>query len=118
MTTPAKYFHDRAILSLLIVNAVLVITGILLILFRLDSGKGSSYFIEFRSNVGIGEFKTGGTLDMLSFVAFLLVSLTISIIISVRVYAHRRTIAVAVLMMSALLSLLCIRISDALLVLR
>lgn len=118
MTTPTKYFHDRSVLSLLIINVVLVVTGSLLVLFRLDAAKGSNYFIQFRSNVGIGEFKTGGMLDMVSFVAFLFVTFGISVLISMRSYSKRKSIAIYALMISALLSVLCIRISDALLVLR
>lgn len=118
MTTPTKYFHDRSVLSLLIINSVLTVTGSLLILFRLDAAKGSNYFIQFRSNVGIGEFKTGGLLDMLSFVVFLFLVFGVSVLISYRSYTSRKALAAYSLMISALLSILCIRISDALLVLR
>jgi hypothetical protein len=118
MGTPTKYFHDRSILLLLVLNSVLVVVGILSILFRLDNSKGSSYFIEFRANVGIGEFKTGSHIDILGFVAFLLAIFVIAIMISRRSYHERRQVAVAILMLTILLSVLTILVSNSLLVLR
>ena len=118
MTTPTKYFHDRSILVLLAINSILLVLGVLLVLFRLDASKGSSYVIQYRAGVALGEYKTGSGLDMSSFIFFLAVTFAFSVLISMRSYHDRRNISLAVLMMTSLLSLLAIIVSEALLVLR
>lgn len=118
MTTPTKYFHDRSVLVLLAINSVLLVVGVLLVLFRLDASKGSAYIIQYRSGVAIGEYKTGSGLEMSSFIFFLAITYALAILISVRSYHERRQIALAVLMMTSLLSLLAIIVSEALLGLR
>ncbi len=118
MAIPTKFFHDRTILILLIINSILLVVGSLLVLFRLDASKASGYIIQYRSGVGIGEFKTGSGLDMAGFVFFLMVAFALSFIISIRSYNERRNIALTVLILTSLLSLLTIMVSDALLVLR
>ena len=71
MTIPSRYFHNRSILLLLIINSVLVLIGTLLVLFRLDSNTTTNYIIEYRANLGIGEYEIGSALDIASFVFFL-----------------------------------------------
>jgi hypothetical protein len=74
MATPTKYFHDRAVLLFLTINSILLVVGILLVLFRLDSSKGNGYILQFRAGVGIGEYKTGSAYDMSSFIFFLIIT--------------------------------------------
>lgn len=115
MNTPTKFFHDRSVLLLLAVNSILVITGILLVLFQLDSTKGNTYYIQFRGVSASGEFKTGNAYDMSSFILFFLITFGVSLLISTRVYHHRRNVAVSILMMMAILSVFAIVVSGSLL---
>lgn len=118
MTIPSRYFHNRSVLLLLIINSVLVLTGSLLILFRLDSDTTLNYIIEYRANLGIGDYKTGSAMDIASFVFFLLINFATCVLISIRSFAVRKHVAVMVLAVSALLSLLTIIVSNALMALR
>jgi hypothetical protein len=118
MTIPSRYFHNRSILLLLIINSILVVTGSLLILFRLDSNTTTNYIIEYRANLGIGEYEIGSALDIAGFVFFLLINFTLCILISLRTFLVRRHVAVMILAVSALLSLLTIIVSNALMALR
>lgn len=118
MTIPSRYFHNRSILLLLIINSVLVLLGSLLILFRLDSNTTTNYIIEYRANLGIAEYEIGSALDMAGFVFFLLINFAICVFISLRAYVARKHVAVMILAVSALLSLLTIIVSLALLGLR
>jgi hypothetical protein len=118
MTIPNRYFHNRSILLLLIINSALVLIGTLLILFRLDSNTITNYIIEYRANLGIAEYEIGSALDVASFVFFLLVNFTICVFISLQSFVARRHVAVMILAISALLSLLTIIVSLALLGLR
>lgn len=118
MTIPSRYFHNRSILLLLIINSILVLTGTLLILFRLDSNTTTNYIIEYRANLGIGEYEIGSALDIAGFVFFLLINFALCVFLSLRTFAVRKHVAVMVLAVSCLLSLLTIIVSLALLGLR
>lgn len=118
MTIPNRYFHSRSILLFLIINSVLVLVGSLLVLFRLDSGTVTSYIIEYRANYGIGEWQRGYSLDMAGFIFFLLINFAISVFLSLKTFSIRKHIAVSVLVICALLNLLTIIVSNALMALR
>ncbi len=118
MTIPSRYFHNRSILLLLIINSVLVLIGSILILFRLDSGTSTNYIIEYRANYGIGEFQRGFALDVAGFIFFMLINFAICIFISLRTFPLRKHIAVVVLAICTLLNIMTIIVSDALMRLR
>jgi hypothetical protein len=118
MTIPSRYFHNRSILLLLIINTILLVVGIVLILFRIDSSRGSNYIVEYRANSGIDQYRVGTSSDIFSFIAFLLINAIIFTLISLRTFGIRRHVAVMCLVLSALLSLLCIIVSNALLAIR
>jgi hypothetical protein len=118
MTIPSRYFHNRSILLFLIINSTLVLIGTLLILFRLDSDTTTSYIIEYRANLGIGEYEIGSSLDVAGFVFFLLINFLLSVLISLRTFAYRRHVAVMILAICSLVSLLTIIVSNALMALR
>lgn len=118
MTIPSRYFHSRSVLLFLIINSVLVLVGSLLILFRLDSGTTTNYIIEYRANYGIGEWERGFALDIAGFVFFLLLNFAICVFLSLKTFTIRKHVAVAVLAICALLNLLTIIVSNALMALR
>jgi len=97
---------------------MLVLTGTLLILFGLDSNTTTNYIIEYRANLGIGEYEIGSAFDIVTFVFFLLINFALCVFISLRVFVVRKNIAVMILAICVLLSLLMIIVSLALLGLR
>ncbi len=117
MTVPSRYFHNRSILLLLIINSVLVLIGGLFILFNLDYSS-SNYIIEYRANSGIGEYARGSAIDIVLFVAFMVFNFALSFFVSLRVFLVKVHVAVMILAISCLLSLLTIIVSFALLGLR
>lgn len=118
MTIPSKYFHNRSILLFLIVNSVLVLIGSVLILFRLDSGTTTNYIIEYRANYGIGEYERGFALDVAGFIFFMLINFAVCVFLSIKTFPIRKHLAVVVLAVCALLTLLTIIVSNALMDLR
>lgn len=90
----------------------------MLILFRLDSGTTTNYIIEYRANYGIGEWERGFALDIAGFVFFLLLNFAICVFLSLKTFNIRKHVAVAILAICALLSLLTIIVSNALMALR
>ncbi|CAN5606265.1 hypothetical protein BH23PAT1_BH23PAT1_4820 [soil metagenome] len=117
MHIPKRYFHDRIVLLLLGINVLLTMTGVISILVRLDMGRAAGHIIEYRSQLGLGAFRSGPASAILSFIAFVLFVLVFHTILSMRVYNLRRHFAVAILGMAVLLLTLSLLVSNALLVL-
>lgn len=118
MAATKKYFHDRLVLLLLAASAFLAVVGSLLILLRLDGSRTDGYIIQYRSNLGLSGFETGGLLQILGFIAFLLLVLVLHTLLSMRVYHLRRQAAIVILGLGLLLLVLSIVVSNALLLLR
>jgi hypothetical protein len=118
MATPKKYFHDHFVLLLLSINAFLAVAGSIFILLRLSTSHGSGYIVQYRASLGINAFKTGHVLDLLSFIAFAVLVLTVHVMLSLRAYNIHRQLAITILALGILLLALTIIISNALLVLR
>lgn len=113
-----KYFHDRLILLLVSACTFLTLLGSLLILLGIDGGRNDAYIVQFRQNLGISAYKTGGVSSLTSFVLFMVLVLVTHIALSIRVYKIHRQFAVTILGLGLLLLTLAIIISNALLVLR
>ncbi len=121
MATPKKYFHDHLVLLLLSINAFLAIGGSLFIIVTLSNGHSNSYIVQCRdcSNQGaINRFTTGSIIDLLSFITFAALILTVHIVLSLRAYKVHRQLAITILVLGILLAVLTIIISNALLALR
>lgn len=118
MHIPKNYFHDRLVLLLLSINAFFVLLGSLLILLKLDGGRETTYIIQYRSNLGLSAYKSGGMSAFLGFVAFFVFIFAFHSILSAKMYTGHRQFAISVLLMGLLLLILGIIVSNALLVLR
>ena len=118
MHVPKNFFHDRIVLLLLSVNTFLTIIGSALILLRLDAGRPDLYTVQYRSDLGLSAFKTGGASTFVSFIIFMLFVLVFHTVLGMRVYPIRRQLAVAIMALAVLLIVLAIIVSNALLVLR
>ena len=118
MQNSKRYLHDKIILLLITVGVFLATLGSLLILLRLNTGNGSEYIVQYRSNLGLNSFQDGNYLTFVEFIAFMVINLIISIAISVKIYTIRRIYSVTVLSACILLLILMIIVSNSLLVLR
>lgn len=118
MAASKQYFHDHFVMLLLSINAFLALAGSIFIVLRLSTGQGSSYIVQYRPSLGINAYQTGGILELLSFVAFLLLIFGAHFVLSYKSYRLHRQLAIIILSLGTLLSLLAIIISNALLVLR
>lgn len=118
MEVPKKYFHDRMVLLLLTVNGFLAALMSILILLRLDSTKADSYIVQYRSNIGVNEFQSGGSVTFISFIVFSLIILLLHTALSMKVYSLHRQLAVIILALGLLLLVMALFVSNALLVQR
>lgn len=118
MEVTRKYFQDKLILLLVSSNVFLAFLCIALIFLRLGQGAGEGYILEYRSNLGISAFTRGSILGIVSFAGFVLVTVGLNIMLSLRTYTIRRVLSALVLGMGILLLILTIIVSNSLLVLR
>lgn len=118
MHIPKHYFQDRIVLLLLGASVLLVVLGSLMIVLRLAGGQTDSYIVQYRANLGISAFETGGLTAMLSFIGFLVLVTGLHTLLSMRAYHLRRHAAIAILALGVLLLTLAVVVSNALLVLR
>lgn len=114
---PKKFIHDRVVLLLLSVNMFLTMLGSLLILLRLEPGRGAGYIVQYRSNLGLDAFKSGSARDLMGFMVFAIFVFVFHTVLSAKAYHHRRHFAVAVLGLGLLLLVLSLIVSNALLAL-
>lgn len=117
MDIPKKYFHDRIILLLATINLCLAVVTSVLILLRFSAGHSGAYFVQYRANLGLNAYKTGSSLELLSFIVFAVLVLAGHLVISMRLYTVRREYSVAVLAAGTLLLVLGLVVSNALLML-
>lgn len=118
MAVQKRFFHDKLVLLLLSVNSFLVALIALLVLLRIDGGKTTGYIVQYRSNLGLGAFKTGNSAELIAFVAFALLIYILHTALSRRIYSLRRHLSVGILALCSFLLVMAIIVSNALLVLR
>jgi hypothetical protein len=118
MAIPKKYLHDHLVLLLLSTNVFLALLTVILMVVRLSTSHGNGYIVQYRSTLGVNDFKTGTLIDLFSFVAFAVMVVVLHTTLSIRAYRIHRQVAIAILSLGTLLLILTIIISNALLVLR
>jgi len=118
MRIPKNYFRDRMVLLLVSSNTFLAVLNSILVLLRLDTSRPDGYIVEYRANLGLSAFKSGGPGVFLGLIAFSLFVLVFHTILSMRVYPIRRHFSIAILSLGLLLLTLSLIVSNALLVLR
>lgn len=117
MHIPKKYLHDKLALLLASINTFLAFLSIVLILLRGDIlGQGADgYIVQFRENLGLSAFEKGGVASIVSFILFAIVTLVMTVLLSIKVYPLRRALSLALLALGALIMLLTVIVSNALL---
>jgi hypothetical protein len=116
--TAKRYFQDRFVLLLLSIDVFLAFLACLLILFRIGGAGNNGFIVQYRANLGISAFKTGGISSILSFIGFALLVLIFHVTLSWKTYHIKRQLSLTILALGVPLLLLCIIVSNALLVLR
>lgn len=115
MHIPKHYFHDRTVLVLLGLNSILVLFAVLFVVLHVDPAKSSTQIVQYRSNLGIGAFKTGSLADFQLLALFAALQYVFSWILSMRLYVHRRHLAIALLALTTFILIVTPVVSDALL---
>jgi hypothetical protein len=108
------YLHDRNILLLNGLNGLLALFGFLAVILRLDVSQ-STHIIQYRSNLLGDPYKSGSVSELRALAFFMIITLLASVVLSIRIYPHRRVFAVTVLALSTMLLVVGIVISNSLL---
>lgn len=115
MHIPKNYFHDRVVLLLISANTFLTILSGILIILNIDLNRPDGYIVQYRANLGLSAYKAGSSLILLSFIGFALAVMVLHTLLSMKMYAHRRSFAIATLGLGLLLLIITLFVSNALL---
>jgi len=125
MANTKHFLQDQRVLLLVSINAFMALLSVALVVLKLISSQGKTTFVtQFRSQPNAVDFVTGGVgfngtaLDMVSFVVATLGFTLIGILLAYRVHALNRQLAVVTLVLTSVLLLFLIAVSNILLGLR
>lgn len=113
MKVPKHYFHDRTVLALVGANAALFLLSALGTLLGVNADENPTSIVAYRDTTTIGQI-SGPTSDLYQFAIFALIITVATIVLSMKLYAHRRHLSVGILGMNVLLLVLSIIIFNAL----
>ena len=112
MKITKHYYHDKSVLSLLAVNAALFLLAISNVLLNVDTEASDTSIISYRSSRGIQI--SGPTSDLYQFAIFALIVTGISVFLSIKLYSHRRHLAISILGLNVITLILSLVVFNAL----
>jgi hypothetical protein len=114
MEAPKKYLHDRAVLLLLTLAAILLVIGVSLVLMRFDPSRNPTTTIAYRPSVTGTQYQSGKPLDIYLMAVFMIFTTAAALLLSVRTYEIRRFLSVFILASTIFLLIVSIIVSNAL----
>ena len=114
MDLPKKYLHDRLVLLLITLIAVVVVIGVSLVLLRFDISKNPSTVVAYRPNISGTIYQVGKPIDIYSLAVFMLFTSAAAIYLSAKIYDIRRFVAIFILASTAFILILSIIVSNSL----
>lgn len=113
MKVPAHYFHDRSILALVGADAALFLLTAISVLLGVNTDENPTSIVSYRDTTKVGQI-SGPTSDLYQFAFFACIVTVVSIMLSMKLYTHRRHLSVGILGLNGLLLVLTIVIFNAL----
>src|SRR5690349_1106895 len=112
MENVRKFLHDRVILGLVTLIAILLVIGVSIVLLRFDAGNSSTTIVAYRQNsISIA---SGKAIDIYSLAIYMLLISGAGIWLASRIYPIRRSIAVFLLAATVFLLILSAIVSNSL----
>jgi fucose permease len=109
-----KYLHDRLVLLLITLLAVLLVIGVALVLLRFDISKNPTTIVSYRPNISGASYQSGKPIDIYSMAVFMIATAVGAVVLSARVYALKRHLSVFILASSAFLLILATIVANSL----
>lgn len=110
MESSKKFLHDRLMLLLVTLMAVLLVVGVSVVLLRFDPSKNPTTTVAYRQNVTGTYYQSGKPIDIYSLALFMIFSSVAAVFLSAKLYAVRRSLALFLLSSELFLMILAIRV--------
>ena len=114
MELPKKYIHDRMILLLISIIALLLVVGVSWVLIRFDPSKNPTTIVAYRPNITGSSYQSGRPIDIYSLPIFMLLTSVGAVILSAQTYSVRRYVSVFILSTAVLLLVLSTIVANSL----
>lgn len=114
MELSKKYLHDRLVLLLITLMAVLLVIGVSVVLLRFDVSKNPTTTIAYRPSISGSSYVSGKPIDIYSLAFFMVLTAAGSVLISARIYAVRRSLALFLLAGAVFLLVLATIVANSL----
>lgn len=114
MENPKKFLHDRLVLLLITVIAVLVVIGVSIVLLRFDVSRNPTTIVAYRPNVTGTQYLSGKPIDIYSLAVFMIFTSLAAIAVSSRIYVVKRPAAMFVLSSTIFLLVLSAIVANSL----
>ncbi len=108
---PKNYLHDKTVLSILAGNGALLVLTVGYVLLNVDT-ENSVSIVSYRSSRAIQI--SGSTTELYQFALFALLVTVVSIALSLKLYAVRKHLSIAILGLNIISLMLCLVVFNAL----
>lgn len=109
-----RFLHDRLVLLLLLILAVLTVVGVSLVLLRFDATRNPTTTVAYRPNIVGSQYQSGKPIDIYSLALFMLFIGASAVFLSSRLYRVRRPVSIFILSSGVFLMVVSIIVSNAL----
>ena len=114
MEIPKKFFHDRTVLLLITLMAILVVIGVSVVLLRFDVSRNPTTIVAYRPNITGTQYISGKPIDIYSLAVFMIMASVAAVLISSRVYNAKRYAALFMLSSTIFLLILSTIVANSL----
>ena len=114
MDIPKKFLHDRVVLLLMTIIAILVVVGVSVVLLRFDVSRNPTTIVAYRPNVSGTQYLSGKPIDIYSLAIFMILTSVAAIVISARVYEVKKPAAMFLLGSTVFLLILSTIVANSL----
>ena len=114
MEIPKKFLHDRLVLLLVTIIAVLVVIGVSVVLLRFVVSRNPTTVVAYRPNVSGTQYLSGKPIDIYSLAIFMIFTSVAAIVISSRIYAVKKPAALFLLSSTVFLLILSTVVANSL----
>lgn len=111
---PKSFFQDRLILLILSINTFLAVSLAIIALLSINDS-ASGYIKEFRSDLGLDGYKSGGVLDIVAFAVFSVVLYVFQFFAARKTYHIRKHLSLIILILTTVIYIFAIMVINALL---
>ena len=111
MEVPKKFLHDKTVLVLVTLIALVLVIGVSTVLLRFDATKNPTTTVAYRPSIVGSQYQSGKSIDIYSLAVYMVVTAVVGVYLSIRIYAIRHSVAIFMLSSTALLLLFAIRVS-------